>query len=121
MIFPKAESFLGPLLILGRPFIVILSICAFLGWQGAECSQQFDVCAIFKPCTNGSCSNILIGSEADGTVQPYFECECEEGWSGRQCEENVNECEQFAPCQNGAACSDNKGSYECFCSNDWTG
>ena len=111
----------NPLLITIHSLVLQLCIFNLLGWQGVNCSDAFDVCTIFNPCEHGSCSNAVIGSQTDGTDQPYFECECEQGWTGRQCEENINECDQLAPCQNGAACKDNDGSYECICSNDWTG
>ena len=101
--------------------LILIVLLYLIGFQGADCSEVFDVCAQVNPCNNGECTNVIIGSDEEGTSQSYFTCTCLPGWEGRRCDSNVNECERIEPCANGGSCTDNDGSYICSCNNDWTG
>ena len=51
-----------------------------------------------------------------------FQCLCEPGWEGPTCSQNINECNQVPnPCLHNSVCIDRQGTYECLCSDYWTG
>ena len=80
------------------------------GWDGANCANDFDDCAINSCMNGGTCTDALN----------YHDCQCPSGLSGQRCEIDVDEC-QSNPCKNDGVCVDKPGDYLCMCSTSWAG
>ncbi len=47
-----------------------------------------------------------IGTDANSSAVPSYECECADGWAGSNCDEDVDECAELKPCHADALCFD---------------
>ncbi|XP_069127881.1 collagen alpha-5(VI) chain-like [Argopecten irradians] len=70
-----------------------------------------DVACINKACKNGASCHHITGSNV--------KCHCTHGYYGDVCE-FVDSC-LAAPCLNGGSCNRNASSFDCSCSNRYTG
>ena len=66
-----------------------------MGYSGALCQIDEDVCGHQTPCRNGgTCTN--TGSDK------YF-CQCSVGYKGHNCDVDIDQCVS-SPCLNAATC-----------------
>lgn len=86
--------------------LIDISPCP-VGWEGKNCSDDVDECALKNRCKNdGVCTN-YPGS---------YRCDCPDEFTGPNCERLKTPCEN-KPCKNNAICNDSlaDGGYTCEC------
>ncbi|KAI0980665.1 hypothetical protein GJ496_011364 [Pomphorhynchus laevis] len=81
--------------------------CCSPGWNGTNCDQDIDECAIANICeNNGTCTNKPGG----------YNCNCTRGWQGQNCTDDINECiSNETICHNNGTCINTMGGYNCSC------
>ncbi|XP_015992915.2 protein crumbs homolog 2 isoform X2 [Rousettus aegyptiacus] len=80
------------------------------GFEGADCSVDFDECASGPCLSGGRCQDLPNG----------FQCHCPNGYTGPTCQEDVDEC-LSEPCLHGGTCDDTVAGYTCRCPEAWGG
>lgn len=51
----------------------------------------------------------------------FFVCIREPGWTGRDCQEDIDECDLMKPCKAARKCTNQPGSYQCECLENFLG
>jgi len=92
-----------------------------------QACRDIDDCA-GNPCHNGATCINLEGIYNSPPEEYGYDCECALGltgsraWVGHDCDEDVDECDENAPlhdCDTHATCSNQEGSFACFCNEHW--
>lgn len=81
------------------------------GYTGTYCEKRIDECALLPCGQNATC---VLG-EVSG-----YTCFCPAGVRGANCNEDIDECASHT-CRNGATCINTFGSFQCICTEGFTG
>ena len=106
--YERTWLLMGSLTVMFAALVFVMLSVEEVKEMGKQCGSE--------PCKNGArCTDVVLGTDAEGTKEYAFKCVCLAGFDGTACDNDIDECGS-SPCQNGGACEQSDvNEYSCSC------